>query len=171
MRCVLAGPGQPRLAEPDDARLPRRRRQFALRGPVRQRRRLRRPWRDTQRRDLRPDAPELTHFLTYGLPSSATRPCRRLPDGCAWLIATRFPYLSTAQLNQVLATTELPSAPLDNGTGWARLNLYAAAGGYGAFPTNVTVNMNAASGRLNAFDVWSNTISGPGGLTCKARAP
>ena len=82
------------------------------------------------------------------------------------MIATRFPYLNTAQLNQVLATTELPSGvPLDDGTGWARLNLYAAASGYGAFPTNVTVNMNAALGGLNAFDIWSNAISGPGGLT------
>ncbi len=82
------------------------------------------------------------------------------------LIATRFPYLNTAQLNQVLATTELPSGvPLDDGSGWARINLYAAASGYGAFPTNVTVNMNAALGGLNAFDVWSNAISGPGGLT------
>ena len=91
------------------------------------------------------------------------RSCRRRRY---WLIATRFPYLSVAQLNDVLATTELPSGgPLDNGTGWARLNLYAAAGGYGAFPNNVTVNMNAARGGLNAFDVWSNNISGPGGLT------
>ena len=89
-----------------------------------------------------------------------------MPPGAYVLIATRFPYLSTAQLNQVLATTELPSGvPLDNGTGWARLNLYAAASGYGAFPTNVTVNMNAALGGLNAFDIWSNAISGPGGLT------
>jgi subtilase-type serine protease len=66
----------------------------------------------------------------------------------------------------VLATTELPSGgALDDGSGWARLNLYAAAGGYGAFPSNVTVSMNAAPGGLNAFDVWSNAISGPGGLT------
>ena len=89
-----------------------------------------------------------------------------MPTDAHWLIATRFPYLSTAQLNDVLATTELPSGgPLDNGTGWARLNLYAAASGYGAFPSNVTVNMNAALGGLNAFDIWSNAISGPGGLT------
>ena len=82
------------------------------------------------------------------------------------LIATRFPYLNTAQLNQVLATTELPSGgPIDDGSGWARLNLYAAASGYGAFASNVTVNMNAALGGLNAFDIWSNAISGPGGLT------
>jgi hypothetical protein len=72
-----------------------------------------------------------------------------VPSDAYWLIATRFPYLSMAQLNQILATTELPSGvPLDNGTGWAGLNLYAAAGGYGAFPNNVTVNMNAALAAL-----------------------
>ncbi len=107
------------------------------------------------------------YFLTYGLPSvSDTTLAPVVPSDAYVLIATRFPYLSVAQLNQILATTELPSGgPIDNGTGWARLNLYAAAGGYGAFPTNVTVNMNAALGGLNAFDIWSNNISGPGGLT------
>ena len=107
-----------------------------------------------------------TTYLTYGLPSVGdTTLAPVVPADAHWLIAMRFPYLSTAQLNGVLATTELPSGgPLDNGTGWARLNLYAAAGGYGAFPSNVTVTMNAALGGLNGFDVWSNDISGPGGL-------
>ncbi len=42
------------------------------------------------------------------------------------LIASRFPYLSQASGSDVLASTELPSgAPLDDGSGWARLNLYA----------------------------------------------
>ncbi|OZA93198.1 MAG: hypothetical protein B7X67_28135, partial [Rhizobiales bacterium 39-66-18] len=83
------------------------------------------------------------------------------------LISTRFPYLSQDQWRDVLATTELPSgAPLDDHqTGWARLDLYSAAGGYGAFNQNVTVTMNAAAGGYNAIDVWSNDISGTGGLT------
>jgi subtilase-type serine protease len=108
-----------------------------------------------------------TNYLSFGLPSVGdTTLAPVVPADAHWLIATRFPYLNTAQLNQVLATTELPSGgPLDNGTGWARLNLYAAASGYGAFPSNITVNMNAALGGLNAFDIWSNAISGPGGLT------
>ncbi len=108
-----------------------------------------------------------TTYLTYGLPLVGdTTVAPVVPADAHWLIATRFPYLSTAQRNDVLATTELPSGgPLDNGTGWARLNLYAAASGYGAFPGNVMVTMNAALGGLNAFDVWSNDISGPGGLT------
>ena len=89
-----------------------------------------------------------------------------VPANASVLIATRFPYLNGAQRDQVLATTELPSGvPLDDGSGWARLNLYAAAGGYGAFPANVAVTMNAALGDLNAFDIWSNSIAGPGGLT------
>ena len=89
-----------------------------------------------------------------------------MPTDAHLLIATRFPYLGVDQLNAILATTELPSGgALDNGSGWARLNLYAAAGGYGAFPSNVTVNMDKTAGGFNAFDVWSNAISGPGGLT------
>ncbi len=106
-------------------------------------------------------------WLTYGLPSvSDTTLAPVVPTDAHFLIATRFPYLNTAQLNQILATTELPSGgPLDDTSGWARLNLYAAAGGYGAFASNVTVSMNAALGGLNAFDIWSNAISGPGGLT------
>jgi hypothetical protein len=90
------------------------------------------------------------YYLTYGLPSVGdTTLAPIVPADAYWLIATRFPYLSTAQLYQILATTELPSGgPVDDGTGWARLNLYAAASGYGAFPTNVTVNMNASLGGL-----------------------
>ena len=112
-------------------------------------------------------AQKYTAFLTYGLPSTGdTTLAPVVPADAHWLIATRFPYLGPPQLDQILATTELPSGgALDIGTGWARLNLYAAAGGYGAFPTNVTVDMNAKLGGLNAFDVWSNPISGPGGLT------
>ncbi|AVT81744.1 autotransporter domain-containing protein [Rhodopseudomonas palustris] len=107
------------------------------------------------------------HFLTYDLPSvGPTDLAPVVPAEAHYLIATRYPYLTTAQLDEILATTELPSGgPLDNGTGWARLNLYAAGGGYGAFRSNVTVTMDASQGGLNAFDVWSNDISGPGGLT------
>ena len=108
-----------------------------------------------------------TDLLTYGLPSVGDTTLAPVVPTDAWrLISTRFPYLSTAQLNEVLYTTELPSGvPLDNGTGWARLNLYAAGGGYDAFRSDVTVNMNAALGGLNAFDIWSNNISGSGSLT------
>ncbi len=111
-----------------------------------------------------------TQLLTYGLPAVGDQTLPPVvPSGAFWLIATRFPYLNQAQLETILATTELPSGvPLDPGTGpyagWARLNLYAAASGYGAFPSDVTVSMNAARGSFNAFDIWSNNITGPGGL-------
>ncbi len=107
------------------------------------------------------------YYLTYDLPAvGPTNLAPVVPADAYVLIETRFPYLSVAQLDDILATTELPSGgALDNGSGWARLNLYAAAGGYGAFPSNVTVNMIGTAGGFNAFDVWSNNISGPGGLT------
>jgi outer membrane autotransporter protein len=107
------------------------------------------------------------YYLTYDLPAvGPTNLAPVVPADAHVLIETRFPYLSVAQLDDILATTELPSGgALDNGSGWARLNLYAAAGGYGAFPSDVTVYMDSAAGGFNAFDVWSNAISGPGGLT------
>jgi outer membrane autotransporter protein len=118
-------------------------------------------------------AQNYAYYLTYNLPAvGPTNLAPVVPADAYVLIETRFPYFNPdqpyglAQLDAILATTELPSGgALDNGSGWARLNLYAAAGGYGAFPSNVTVNMNAAAGGFNAFDVWSNDISGPGGLT------
>ena len=106
-------------------------------------------------------------LLTYDLPSvGPTDLDPVVPDGAEVLLATRFPYLSKDQRREILHTTELPSGvPLDNGSGWARLNLFEAADGYGAFRDDVTVTMDAAKGGFNAFDVWGNDIAGPGGLT------
>jgi autotransporter-associated beta strand protein len=108
------------------------------------------------------------YFLNYDLTTLYAAPAV-VPTDAHVLIATRFPYLNEAQLNDILASTELGAGgALDNNSGWARLNLYAAAGGYGDFASDVTVTMNKASGGLNAFDVWSNAISslsGPYGLT------
>lgn len=106
-------------------------------------------------------------LTNYGLPATGpTDLAPVVPANADLLIGPRFPYLSVSQRRDVLASTELPSgAPLDDGSGWARLNLYAAAGGYGAFTSNVTVTMDAAQGGFNAIDMWSNNISGPGGLT------
>lgn len=114
-------------------------------------------------RQSREDA---TWYLTYGLPSTGdTDLAPVVPQYATELIRSRFPYLSEEQLTAVLATTELASGvPLDDGSGWARLNLYAAAGGYGSFEGIVTVTMDAAKGGLHAFDIWSNDITGEGGL-------
>ncbi|WP_377594047.1 autotransporter domain-containing protein [Pseudochelatococcus lubricantis] len=109
---------------------------------------------------------DYTYRLTYGLGSvGATDLAPVVPEGAEVLLSTRFPYLNAAQRRDVLATTELPSGgPLDDGSGWARLNLYSAADGYGAFNSNVTVTMDAAKGGFNALDSWNNDIGGAGGL-------
>ena len=108
-----------------------------------------------------------TFALTYGMsPVGPTDLAPVVPVGAEALLATRFPYLSAQQRRDVLASTEIASGyALDDGSGYARLNLFAAAGGYGAFVNDVTVNMDAARGGLNAADSWMNDISGTGGLT------
>ncbi|UYO51917.1 phosphatase PAP2 family protein [Rhodopseudomonas palustris] len=50
------------------------------------------------------------HFLTYDLPSvGPTDLAPVVPAEAHYLIATRYPYLTTAQLDEILASTELPS--------------------------------------------------------------
>ena len=108
-----------------------------------------------------------TYYLTYGLPSMGdTTLAAVVPENAELLFRARYPYLSDEQIRAVIASTELASGvPLDDGSGWARINPYAAAGGYGAFDSTVYVDMDAAEGGLSAFDIWSNDISGSGGLT------
>ncbi len=50
------------------------------------------------------------------------------------------------------------------GMGYDRINLFAAADGYGAFNGTVTVTMDAAKGSFSAYDVWRNDIGGTGSL-------
>ena len=67
-------------------------------------------------------ARDYLQFMTYGLPSvGRTDLAPVVPAEAHYLIATRYPYLSTDQLNEILYTTETASGvPLDNGSGWAR---------------------------------------------------
>ncbi|OXI77769.1 hypothetical protein CFB50_36160 [Burkholderia sp. AU33423] len=90
-----------------------------------------------------------------------------VPKGAEILLQTRFPYLSAEQRRVVLKTTELPSGypVMDDAEGWGRLNLFAAADGYGAFNGNVVVSMDASQGGLNAADLWRNDVAGAGKLT------
>ncbi|CCE00590.1 autotransporter domain-containing protein [Bradyrhizobium sp. STM 3809] len=117
------------------------------------------------------DPSSYTYRMTYGLQlagASTTLP-ENVPVQAQVLLLTRFPYLSDAQRTEILKTTALPSgyALLDGNTwdGWGRINLYQAAYGYGAFNSAVAVTMDAAQGGYNAFDIWSNDISGTGSLT------
>ncbi|MFM9279112.1 acid phosphatase [Paenibacillus jiagnxiensis] len=111
---------------------------------------------------------EFTERLTYGFPQTGvtTEPVK-VPKGAEVLLETRQPYLDSEQRRWVLATTGLASGypVLDDAEGWGRLNLFAAADGYGAFVNDVTVNMDASKGGFNAEDSWRNDISGTGKLT------
>lgn len=90
---------------------------------------------------------QYTQRLTYGFPQihSTTEPAVA-PKGAEVLLETRLPYLTADQRRAVLVTTALPSGYplLDDPEGWGRLNLFAAADGYGAFAEHVTVAMDAA---------------------------
>lgn len=106
--------------------------------------------------------------FSYGLPTiSETGLPAVVPKGAEVLLETRLPYLSAEQRRVVLKSTALASGfpIMSDMEGWGRLNLFAAADGYGAFDGDVTVAMNAASGGFNAADTWRNDISGAGRLT------
>jgi autotransporter-associated beta strand protein len=107
--------------------------------------------------------PKLTYVLTrHGRDEPLT-----VPKGAEVLLETRQPYLSAEQRREVLRTTALPSGYvlLDGYEQWGRLNLFAAADGYGCFDSDVTVTLDAAAGGFGAADVWRNDIDGDGGLT------
>ncbi|KAF1022917.1 MAG: Serotype-specific antigen 1 [Paracidovorax wautersii] len=106
--------------------------------------------------------------MTYGLArTGAAGAAASVPKGAEVLLETRLPYLSAEQRRVVLKTTAIDSGyVLDgDGEGWARLNLFAAADGYGAFNGDVAVTMDASQGGFQALDSWRNAIAGAGKLT------
>jgi autotransporter-associated beta strand protein len=108
------------------------------------------------------------HYMTYGFTQiGAKHQPVNVPKGAEVLLETRLPYLSADQRRVVLKTTAIDSGyPVaDDAEGWGRLNLFAAADGYGAFNGDVTVSMDAAAGGFNALDTWQNDIAGVGKLT------
>lgn len=104
--------------------------------------------------------------LTYGVTATgATDLAAVVPAGAEVLLKTRFGYLTDDQRRTVLATTEIASGGfLDNGSGWARLDLVRAGGGYGAFDTMVTIRQDASAGAAGSRDRFTNDIGGSGGL-------
>lgn len=105
--------------------------------------------------------------MTYGFaPIGATTAPAVVPKGAEVLLETRLPYLSDAQRRVVLKTTAIASGypVMDDAEGWGRLNLFAAADGYGTFTGNVVVLMDASQGGFSAADSWRNDISGTGKL-------
>jgi autotransporter-associated beta strand protein len=103
---------------------------------------------------------------TYGLPACGARTPMVVPKGAEVLLETRLPYLDVAQRREVLRTTAFPAGnPLMDGPEqWGRLNLFAAADGYGSFDADVRVSMDVAQGGFCANDSWRNDIDGAGGL-------
>lgn len=109
-----------------------------------------------------------TTRLSYGFGQVNTAgAAAKVPKGAEVLLETRLPYLTADQRRVVLKTTEIDSGyPLVNDDeGWGRLNLFAAADGYGAFNGDVAVAMDATLGGFNALDSWRNDIAGAGKLT------
>ena len=104
--------------------------------------------------------------LTYVLPKRQAHDRMTVPKGAEVLLETRLPYLSAAQRREVLRTTALPAGYvlLDGFEKWGRLNLFAAADGYGAFDSDVDVTLDAAAGGFGATDTWRNDIGGRGAL-------
>lgn len=90
-----------------------------------------------------------------------------VPKGAEVLVESRFPYLDTDQRRWLLRSTAIESGYpiLDDAEGWGRLNLFAAAHGFGAFDSDVAVTLDAAEGGVSAADVWRNDIAGPGSFT------
>lgn len=106
--------------------------------------------------------------MTFGFtPIGNTGKAAVVPKGAEILLETRLPYLSAEQRRVVLKTTALPSGYpiLDDAEGWGRLNLFAAADGYGRFDGDVILVMNASQGGFNALDSWKNDIAGKGKLS------
>ncbi|ULR55254.1 phosphatase PAP2 family protein [Streptomyces deccanensis] len=106
--------------------------------------------------------PKLTYVLTRrGKSQDLT-----VPKGAEVLLETRLPYLDAAQRREVLRTTALPSGYvlLDGWEQWGRLNLFAAADGYGALDSDVTVTLDASLGGFHAADTWRNDLDGSGRL-------
>ncbi len=118
--------------------------------------------------DYEQNKKRFTERLTFGFTqiNDTTKPVA-VPKGAEVLLETRQPYLSDEQRRAVLATTAIASGypVLDDPEGWGRLNLFAAADGYGAFQSDVTVVMDASQGGFHAKDLWRNNIAGAGKLT------
>lgn len=121
---------------------------------------------DDRYADRRANARVVEPKLAYVLRRRGGGEDLTVPKGAEVLLETRLPYLDAAQRREVLRTTALPAGYvlLDGWEQWGRLNLFAAADGYGVFDSDVTVTLDAALGGFDAADTWRNDIDGSGGL-------
>lgn len=106
-------------------------------------------------------------YMTFGFnPLKEESKAPEVPKGAEKLLETRLPYLDAHQRRVVLATTQIASnyPVINQSRGWGRLDLVAAADGFGAFNENISVEMDADKGGFFAQDSWRNDISGAGRL-------
>ncbi|MDO4709571.1 MAG: S8 family peptidase, partial [Pseudomonadota bacterium] len=88
--------------------------------------------------------------------------------GALALLFERYPYLTNAQVRDVLLTTatDLGAPGVDDVYGWGMVDLKKAIEGYGMFRVDTDVNMVAKAGGAHwwndarVWDVWTNDISG-----------
>ena len=92
--------------------------------------------------------------------------------GALALLLERFPYLTGAQVRDVMLTTatDIGAPGVDEIYGWGLLNLKAAIEGPGLLRVDTDVVMNTVAGGRKvweggAWDDWTNDIGGPGRLT------
>lgn len=92
--------------------------------------------------------------------------------GALGLLLERFPYLTGAQVRDVMLTTatDIGAEGVDEIYGWGLLNLKAAIEGPGLLRVDTDVVMNTVAGGRKvweggAWDDWTNDIGGPGRLT------
>ncbi len=92
--------------------------------------------------------------------------------GALGLLIERFPYLDNPQIRDVLLTTaqDLGEPGVDDVYGWGLIDLKKAIDGPGQIRVDTTVVMDRRPGGAvvwqgDAWDDWSNDISGPGRLS------
>src|SRR5690606_24916125 len=91
--------------------------------------------------------------------------------GALGLLFERFPYLTGAQVRDVMLTTarDIGEEGVDEIYGWGLLDLAAAIEGPRQLRVDTVVEMNLAAGghrtwEGDAWDDWTNDIGGPGRL-------
>ncbi len=118
--------------------------------------------------ELRPD----THQPGFGYADlSGTSMAAPHVTGALGLLFERFPYLSGAQVRDVMLTTatDLGAPGVDDVYGWGLLNLRKAIDGPGQLRVDTEVVMDRIAGGIRtwqggAWDDWRNDIGGPGHL-------
>lgn len=113
------------------------------------------------------EAPEYDYGLLTGTSMAAPH-----VTGALGLLFERFPYLSSAQVRDVLLTTatDIGAPGVDEIYGWGMLDLKKAIDGPGQLRVDTDVVMNQRAGGAKvwegaAWDDWRNDIGGPGRLS------